>query len=405
MNSHRIIELTEEITAMKKYNYVQSLLILVILATACTPVGNDQAENEEENDIVTEARFTPVQYKNAGIVMGRMEYRNLRSIVRSGGYLEVPPQHKAAVAPLMGGMIKEIFVMEGNEVRKGQILARLEHPDFVKLQEQYIEALAGYNFLEMEYARQKELSSGNVNAQKVFQQTESDYQAARGHVRSLEAQLRMLSLDIQQVAAGNIVPSVSLYSPINGSVSHINGSIGAFAEPGMPIFDIVDNSQILVELAVYEKDMYNVKPGQEVEFVLPGQGDEVIRGSIFNVGKYLDDDTKALAVHASITDRSQELVPGMFVNALIETGSDSVPALPLQAVVAESGRKYIFIRDKEEGAPEEDIVFRRIEVETGLEEMGYVEVLPLEELAPDSEIAVEGTFHIHSVFKPGVDQE
>ena len=390
---------------MKKYIYLQSLLILVILATSCTPGGNEQPENEEENETVTEARFTPVQYKNAGIELGRIEYRNLRSVVRSGGYLEVAPQHKAAVAPVIGGMIKEIFVMEGNEVRKGQILARLEHPDFVKLQEQYIEALAGFSYLEKEYARQKELSSGNVNAEKVLQQTESDYHAASGHIRSLEAQLRMLSLDIRKVAEGNILPSVPIYSPINGSVSHINGSIGAFAEPGEPIFDIVDNSQVLVELAVYENDIYRVKPGQDVEFVLPGQGDEVIRGNIFGVGNSLEDDTKALAVHASITDRSRELIPGIFVNALIETGSDSVPALPRQAVVTEAGRKYIFIRDKKEGAPGGEIVFRRIEIETGLEEMGYVEVLPLEEVAPDAEIAVKGTFHIHSVFKPGVDQE
>jgi len=390
---------------MKKYKYLQSLLILGILVTACTPGGNEQSENEEENETVTEARFTPVQYANAGIELGRIEYRNLRSVVRSGGYLEVPPQHKAAVAPVMGGMIKEILVMEGNQVRKGQILARLEHPDFVKLQEQYIEALAGFSYLEKEYARQTELSSGNVNAGKVLQQTESDYQAARGHVRSLEAQLRMLSLDIREVAEGNIVPSVPLYSPINGSVSHINGSIGEFAEPGEPIFDIVDNSQVLVELAVYGNDIYSVKRGQEVEFVLPGQGNEVVRGTVFGVGNSLEDDTKALAVHASITDRMQELIPGMFVNALIETGSDSVPTLPQEALVAEAGKKYIFIRDREEGAAGGEIVFRSIEIETGLEEMGYVEVLPLEEVAADAEIAVKGTFHIHSVFKPGVDQE
>jgi cobalt-zinc-cadmium efflux system membrane fusion protein len=128
-------------------------------------------------------------------------------------------------------------------------------------------------------------------------------------------------------------------------------------------------------------------------------------GRIFGVGNSLEEDTKALAVHASITDRSKGLIPGLFVNALIETGTDSVPALPQQAVVAEAGRKYLFVKDGEEGSTGGEIVFRRIEIETGLEELGYVEVLPLEEIAPDAEIAVKGTFHIHSVFKPGVDQE
>jgi cobalt-zinc-cadmium efflux system membrane fusion protein len=74
-------------------------------------------------------------------------------------------------------------------------------------------------------------------------------------------------------------------------------------------------------------------------------------------------------------------------------------------VVTEAGKKYIFVKEKEGGTSDGEIVFRRIEIETGVEELGFVEVLPLEELPGDAEIAVEGTFHIHSVFKPGVDQE
>lgn len=390
---------------MKKHIYLQSLLIVVILVTACTHGNMGQAENEEENEIITEARFTPVQYSNAGIELGRIEYRNLRTVVRCGGYLEVPPQQKAAVAPLLGGVIKEIYVQESNGVKKGQILAMLEHPDFVKLQQEYIQALADFSYLEKEYARQRELSSGNVNAEKVLQQTESEYHAARGLVRSLEAQLKMLSLDVQKVAEGTILSSVPIYSPIKGTVSHINGNIGSFAEPGKPIFDIVDNTRVLVELMVYEKDLVKVKPGQDVAFVLPNQSDEIIRGRIFGIGNRLEDETKALAVYANITGKPERLIPGMFVNALIETGSDSVPALPLQAVVAEAGKKYIFVKEKIGGTSDGEIVFRRIEIETGLEELGFIEVLPLEELPGDAEIAVEGTFHIHSVFKPGVDQE
>lgn len=390
---------------MKKQSYILSILLLVLLVIACTQRKSEPEENEEENETVTEASFTPVQYKNAGIELGRVAYKNLRNVVKSSGYLEVPPQNKASVAPVMGGIIKEISVLEGNYVKKGQLLASLEHPDFVKLQEEYIKALADFTYLEIEYARQKELSAGNVNAQKVLQQTESSYNIARGHVHSLEAQIQMLSLDVQEIAKGNINALVPLNSPISGYVGHINASIGTFAEPNRPIFDIVDNSKVHVDLMVYEKDIYKVKPKQKVDFVLTNQGNEIIQGKIFGISKSFENETKALTVHASILGKSLELIPGMFVNALIETGSGSVPALPVQAVVNEAGKEYIFIKTANENPSDKNIVFKRIEIKSGLEDLGYVEILPLDELPPDAEIAVKGTFYIHSVFKPGVDEE
>jgi cobalt-zinc-cadmium efflux system membrane fusion protein len=215
----------------------------------------------------------------------------------------------------------------------------------------------------------------------------------------------MLSLDVQKIAKGNIIALVPLNSPISGYVGHINASIGTFAEPNRPIFDIVDNSKVHVDLMVYEKDIYKVKPNQKVDFVLTNQGNEIIQGKIFGISKSFENETKALTVHASILGKSPELIPGMFVNALIETGSGSVPALPVQAVVNEAGKEYIFIKTANENSSEENIVFKRIEIKSGLEDLGYVEILPLDKLPPDAEIAVKGTFYIHSVFKPGVDEE
>lgn len=381
-------------------------VFILLLAFSCKSVKKETEEKEgPEDKTITTAEFTPVQYKNAGIKLGKIEYKNLREIVKASGYLAVPPRNKASVAPVMGGVIKEIHVLEGSYVKQGQLLAKLQHPEFIKLQEEYIKALAGFSFLEKEYARQKELRAGNVNAEKVLQQTESDYQAARGRVHSLEAQLEMLSLDVRSVAEGNISLLVPVYSPINGYIGHINTSIGSFAEPNQPVFDIVDNSKVHVDLMVYEKDIYKVKSGQKVDFVLTNQDNQQIRGEIFGVSKSFENETKALVVHANIVQKTVELIPGMFVNALIETGSGTVAALPVEAIVHEAGKDYIFIKADHEEPGEKNIVFRRMEVKTGTSDLGYMEVSPMEEMSADAEIAIEGTFYIQSVFKPGVDEE
>ncbi len=389
---------------MNKYTHKIAFLFLTFFILSCSQENKDIAE-DNENNVITQAEFTPIQYKNSGIQLGHIEYKNLRNVVNSSGYLEVPPQNKASVSPVMGGAVKEIYVLEGNYVKKGQLLAKLEHPDFIKLQEEYIKAMAEFNYLEKEYERQKELSVANVNAEKIFQQTESNYISARGLLHSLEAQIKMLSLDIQSIKEGNIIPMVSLYSPISGYVGHINANIGTFAEPNQAIFEIVDNSMVHVDLMVYEKDIYKVKTGQMVNFILINQGIESIKGKIFGISKNFENETKALTVHAKILGKAPELIPGMFVNALIETSSDTVQSLPEGAVVNEAGKSYIFIKDNGKEIGENAIVFHRIEIRTGLNDLGYVEILPLENLPSDAEIAIKGTFYIQSVFKPGVDVE
>lgn len=381
-------------------------VFILLLTFSCKSGKKETDEKESQEDkAVTTAEFTAVQYKNADIKLGKIEYKNLREVVKASGYLEVPPQNKASVAPVMGGVIKEIFVFEGNYVRQGQMLAKLEHPEFIKLQEEYINALAHFGYFEKEYARQKELRAGNVNAEKVFQQTESDYEAARGRVHSLEAQLKMLSLDIKYIADGNIIPLVPVLSPISGYVGHINASIGTFAGPNQIVFAIVDNSMVHVDLMVYEKDIYKVKAGQKVNFILTNQSNRQIMGEIFGISKSFESETKALVVHARISKKQGELIPGMFVNALIETGSDSVPVLPVEAIVHEAGKDFIFIKTANEEPGGDKMVFKRVEVITGISDLGYIEIKPLVEISPDVEIAIQGTFYIHSVFKPGVDEE
>ena len=391
---------------MTKTNISIISAFIIFLTLSCSYAVKENGEKEETGEeVVTRAEFTPVQYKNAGIKLDRITFKNLREVVKASGYIEVPPQNKATVAPVMGGIIKEILVLEGNYIKTGQLLAKLEHPDFIKLQEEYIKALADFTYLEKEYARQNELHAGNVNAEKVFQQTGSEYKSARGRVHSLEAQLKMLSLDIPSIAQGNISPEVSVYSPINGYVGHVNASIGTFAEPNRPIFDIVDNSKIHVDLMVYEKDIFKVKAGQKVDFILTNQNNRQIRGEIFGISKNFENETKALVVHANIIQKTPELIPGMFVNALIETGHDTVPALPVTAIVHEAGKDYIFIKEKNENPGEKNTVFRRIQVKTGVADLGFTEVRPMEEIPDDAEIAVQGVFYIESVFKPGVDEE
>jgi cobalt-zinc-cadmium efflux system membrane fusion protein len=412
-------------------------LLCCLFLNACSTNTKDTApapehHDEHEKNLV---ELTTEQFKAVGITLGTIEQKNLHSVVKASGYLEVPPQNKATVSSLIGAVVKQILVVEGIAVKQGQTLALLEHPDFIKLQEEYLSAKSTLAYSDQEFRRQKELSEQNAAAAKIFQKTESEHTILTARVASLEEQLRQLSVRPSDLAQGKIVSTLRLTSPISGYVGHINASIGAYAEPSKTLFEISDNSKIHVDLLVYEKDLFKVKLGQKVSFVLANQPEhqqehknETIEGVIFGINKSFEGDTKALTVHAQIKNEHHELIPGMFVSALIDVGSQTVMAVASDAVVKSGGKQWIFVvaeaHEETESAHSDSVShkakpeqahdehghadhaheeaayhFKMVEVVTGITELGYTEITPVEELSAESKVVIKNSFFLLSKAK------
>ena len=151
-----------------------------------------------------------------------------------------------------------------------------------------------------------------------------------------------------------------------------------------------------------------MKPGQTVRFVLTNQDNSEIQGKIFSVGKAFENETKSVAVHADILNDKQILIPGMYVNALIDIGKNAVNALPVDAVVKADGREFIFILEEIHDMSEKDAKqkaaegtkklyhFQRIEVKSGTAQLGYIQVTPLQKLEKDAKIVLKGSYYIQS---------
>jgi len=229
-------------------------------------------------------------------------------------------------------------------VAKGQTILTLEHPDFLKLQEDYTSVKSSLTYLEKDFERQKELYEQKVSSSKVFQEAESKYTAEKGRHNAIESQLSMLGISISELEKGNISKVLSLRSPINGYIGKIHGSMGAYVEPNKMLFDVIDNSRILVHLDVFEKDFYKIKIGQRVSVILPNQDNARIEGEVFKIGKSIDNTTKSLAVHAEVRNpRHLELIPGVFISALIHVAANNVRAVPAEAVIRAGEKQYVFI--------------------------------------------------------------
>ena len=209
-------------------------------------------------------------------------------------------------------------------------------------------------------------------------------------------------LHISGSGSGNIVSIVSVTAPISGYITEVNVKIGSNVQPGTSLFSIVDNTKMHVDLLVYEKDLQKVKPDQTVRFVLTNQDNTEIRGKIFSVGKAFENETKSVAVHADILNDKQILIPGMYVNALIDIGKNKVNALPVDAVIKADGREFIFILEDEQvtkakkETDEKLYHFQRIEVKSGTTQLGYIQVTPLQVLEKNAKIVLKGSYYIQS---------
>ncbi|MCF0059651.1 efflux RND transporter periplasmic adaptor subunit [Dyadobacter sp. CY356] len=387
--------------------YIHILLAFLVVQLAFSCKNNSGEKTEEQEKPQTEKKIdesenkevslTQAQYDASDIELGTFESKNLSEVINANGYTKLPPQNQADVSVFMAGIVRSIKVIEGEFVKAGQTIATLESPEFTRLQESFLISKSNTEFLAAEFERQKILSDENVNAKKAFQKTKADFETEKARYNSLQKQLNMLH--INGSGSGNIVSTVSVTAPISGYITEVNIKIGSNVQPGNVLFSIVDNTKMHVDLLVYEKDLQKVKPDQTVRFVLTNQDNAEIRGKIFSVGKAFENETKSVAVHADILNDKQILIPGMYVNALIDIGKNKVDALPVDAVIKADGREFIFVLEDEEKkkkSEENSYHFQRIEVKSGTTQLGYVQVTPLQVLEKNARIVLKGSYYIQS---------
>lgn len=384
---------------------ISNLIAITLLcsckqATETSPSAEHKAEVTSALPAVVE--LTKIQVAKTGIQFGDFEKKNLRDVVRVNGYLHVPPQNKAQVSTYMGAVVKSILVREGEFVKQGQALIELAHPDFLKLQEDYLVAKSNIIFSQKEYERQKELSKDNIASQKSYQEAEARYTGEKARLASLEDQLQMLNVQVNELSASSLRKTFMLCTPIEGYVGKILVNTGSYAEPRMELLCVIDNSHLHADLMIYEKDLAKIRPGQNVNITFTNMPDLVMAAKIFSIGKEFENESRTVSAHAELLGNDkQDLVPGMYVNGLIETGSADAVVIPETAVIRDKGRDYIFVKDPAMQKHPAEVAFTPVEVKKGITNGGYTEVTTLGKLPEKYQVVVKGAYYVLSQMNMG----
>ena len=135
-------------------------LLIGVLGFSCANNSTEKVTTEEEHhhdEKTTTVAFSKAQCDRSGIIYGKVEMKNLSEVITVSGLLDVPPQNMVSVSAIMGGFIKTTELLQGMKVKKGDVVATIQNPDFIKIQSQYLEYKQKLKFLELDYKRQEEL--------------------------------------------------------------------------------------------------------------------------------------------------------------------------------------------------------------------------------------------------------
>jgi cobalt-zinc-cadmium efflux system membrane fusion protein len=387
---------------MKK-NIIYSAFFILLLA-ACGGSENGGHEDEHDHDHGhgeeehgDEIHFSEDQFYALGIKVDTMPKRNLGTYVEANGELEVPPQNQAEVTAVIGANVKSIKVIEGEKVKKGQVLAYLAHPDLIQLQTEYITNWNDLQFLEQEYERQSKLYEDKITSGKDFQQLKSDYNSKIGVVNGLEAQLQLIGISVSNLQENKVSQTVAVRSPIDGYIRLVEVKVGQYVNPETSMFEIINNEHVHVDLFVFESDVHKVKEGQNLLFSVESVPDRTLTATIYSVGQSFEQNPKAVLIHAKIDNKEGHLIPGMYVKGRIIVEDYMSKALPEEAVVREEEKYYIFKAKKEA----DKWAFEPIEVAVGVKDGGWLEIKLFEPLLEGTLIAWNNAYNLMAEMKKG----
>ncbi len=355
-------------------------LILAVALVALLPVSS--CTNAKSEGVSTLQESTPgIQYK-----VGKPQKSKLNTVVNCRGKIEVPPQSISAVHAPMGGFVKTIRFYPGDKVTKGTLLATVADQQYIDLQQTYLESKSKLNFLKQDLDRKQSLSDEKAVSEKEVQRATADFGQERERMQAIMARLKFAGIQPEQIDKSGIQPEVSLYAPITGYITQVNVHTGMYLTPAVVLYEIVDKHHLHLELEVFPKDYPKVKKGQPVLFRVPGDT-HVYPAEVYLTGQMVEEQG-TIKIHAHFEEETIPLPVMMLGEAAIQIGESEVWTVPLDAIVRQGSKVFVFVKTANG--------FEKTEVTVGEEDGESIQLLAINGQQPTAEIALSGAYYLNA---------
>lgn len=359
---------------------ILTLPILVCLVTLSACGGGDGADNEDRHEVEAEngGHASMVSLSNEMLAAANLEiievgYHQMHRVIDAPARV-IPDQNRDAhVGPLIEGRASEIFVNQGDRVRKGQILMYLESPEVAKAKAAYSKAKAELIFSRADHERHKKLYEEKIGSAKALAAAKAAHDKAVAELEAAEKGLHAIGLSIEEIKNRDEVHEktalLPIKAPISGTVVERKVTIGQRVAPSSDVFHIIDLSELWVDADIYEKDIAHVRLGDEMQIRVPAYSNETFKGNVILISDVLDQRTRTFKVRAAVKNPNLNLKPEMFADARIFVSEeDQVLAVPKRAMQFDGDREFVYMTQSSGN-------FLPITVETGRENQEYVQVI------------------------------
>ncbi|AZA50139.1 efflux RND transporter periplasmic adaptor subunit [Chryseobacterium carnipullorum] len=369
-------------------------LSLAIVLSSCSGKKEEEKTVYENKKFVKNkentVRLSEKQVQTVGVTTTIIQSRTMEKLVRLNGKAEIAPSHISSVSSIMGGHIKSINVISGSHFKKGQILAVVEDPQFIQLQQDYLVTKAQLESARLNLNRQKDLNISKASSDKTLQTAQADYSTLHATLKGLEEKLRIIGINAKGLSSGNIRSRINIVAPFSGFVSKIMVNSGQYINPSDTVFELIDPAGLLLELKVFENDINDIKTGQGIMVYSNENPDLKLNAKIVSVVPSIENGGAAMAV-AKLSSPHSEFVKGMYINAEVSISGRNTLGLPNESVVSFENKNYVF----------EDLgkaSYKMIPVNVGISDDQFTEILKAEFLK-DKKIVQKGAYSLLMMLK------
>ena len=369
---------------------MKKALILLLTATLLVACKKDGAKTVEA-PAGDPAVVAPGPELLAQLQLSEISQRPIAETVRVAGRIDFDEQRLARIGATVTGRVTQIDVQLGQDVQKGEVLARLNSSELSSQQLAYLKARAQLELNRRNAERAKALFEADVIGAAEMQRRESEYQISVAETRAAADQLRLLGVStaaIERLGKEGAVDSVTpVVATLGGVVVERKLAQGQVVQPADTLFVVADLSRLWAVAQIPEQQISLIKAGQSVSIEVPALGNEKLVGKLIFVGQTVNPDTRTVLVRTELENRDGRLKPAMLATMLIEARPVERLVIPASAVVRENDEDHVFIVEGEG-------IFRLVQVKLGAENGGLRVVLS--GLKGNEKLVSGGAFHLNN---------
>ncbi len=366
-------------------------LVLVLLTAALLGGCNKDGNKSAAAPVADPTLVAPSPELLAQLKLAEVGAEPVAETLRVAGRIDFDEHRLARIGATITGRVTEIDAWLGQEVKKGDLLAKLNSSELSSQQLAYLKAKAELELNKRNAERAKALFEADVIGAAELQRRESQYQISQAETRAAADQLQLLGVSpaaIDRLGKQGAINSVTpVVATMNGVVVERKLAQGQVVQPADALFVVADLSRLWAVAQVPEQQVSLVKAGQSVSIEVPALGNEKLVGKLIFVGQTIDPETRTVLVRTELDNREGRLKPAMLASMLIEAKPVERLVVPASAVVRENDEDHVFVA-LGEGE------FRLVKVKLGPEQGGKRVVLS--GLKGQEKLVVDGAFHLNN---------